>query len=932
MTRILPLFLSILLLFLSPEAANGQIHLDKNPPSFDFPDLSEEIDTKSFEAVDLARLRMEDEMSKNGGDAPRFGEKHIVDLGLKNSGTWTQLEDGSKIWRLKIKAKAARSINLSYSRFWLPAGAEFFVYSSDHSQVLGAFTERNNKGFAGFATGLVLSEEVILEYYEPAKVAGKGKITISEIIQGYADVQNLYRVFGDAGSCNEDIGCPGNEHWAGVEKSVAMVLVDGNRVCSGTLISNTNHDCTPYFLTANHCLGDLDAEANNNAANWCFMFNYNSPDCDGADGPVNHTVCGAMVKANNATSDFALLELLEDPTEYDVVFAGWDRSGEVESEVTCIHHPRGDVKKISYEDDLLLSSNFGGAVPDTHWRVQDWESGTTEGGSSGSGLFNKEQLLIGQLHGGSATCISGESVGSDSFGKFSYSWDAGNSATRRLADWLDPIQSGAISNSTWDCSKPEPTAIWNCSNRVSCTGGQISFFDYSTNEPGSWLWHFEGGSPTYSTEQNPTVTFDDAGSFSVSLTVANSEGTNQKQLESYIVIEEALMAPMVESVDGSTTILNIVNPDEDSCIWLQETDVACADGAFVIDNYNVTYNNVGTEDLLEMTVDLSELSSPYLNFDVAYARYSAGFKDALEVRVRRCGEAAQRLYYKEGSDLATVADMPAPFSPSSCDDWRTEEIDLSAFEGEKIVISFVNHGGWGNWMYLDNFEVFGNNLVQLTCRTAVFLEGPYESGSMQSSSFLQSILPYYQPYGTQPWGYFGADNLGNFPSHLIDQIVDWVLLEIRDAADQDQLIARRAALLLSDGRILNTNGSPDVHFGTHMSGAYYLVIRHRNHLDIMSKETLAMPSDQLYDFRSNGTSAQSGSLKVASDGKRIMRAGDFDGNGVINFVDFNRYMNSSSMIMEYKGMDANLDGLGSVEDFNLYRSNSNKMANPSLRY
>ena len=200
-----------------------------------------------------------------------------------------------------------------------------------------------------------------------------------------------------------------------------MILTSGgSRLCTGSMINNTEQDLTPYFLTANHCLGG------NNS--WIFMFNYQSPGCSNQDGPTNMTTSGSTLLASSATSDFALLELNESPPEeYNVFYAGWDISGNTPNTPVCIHHPSGDIKKISFDYDN--ASNAG-----SFWDINNWEDGTTEPGSSGSPLFDgNTKRIVGQLYGGTASCTS---ITYDTYGKTSVSWDLGMSA------YLDPSNTG----------------------------------------------------------------------------------------------------------------------------------------------------------------------------------------------------------------------------------------------------------------------------------------------------------------------------------------------------------------------------------------------------------------------------------------------------------------------------------------------------------
>ncbi|MFQ5571941.1 MAG: hypothetical protein ACE5G0_19860, partial [Rhodothermales bacterium] len=85
----------------------------------------------------------------------RHGFEIPVDLGLHNAGHWQSLPDGGRLWRLRIASLGAQSLNLVYDDFFLPEGAQLFLYNDDRSTVLGAFTSQNNKTHGGFATALV---------------------------------------------------------------------------------------------------------------------------------------------------------------------------------------------------------------------------------------------------------------------------------------------------------------------------------------------------------------------------------------------------------------------------------------------------------------------------------------------------------------------------------------------------------------------------------------------------------------------------------------------------------------------------------------------------------------------------------------------------------------------------------------------------------
>ncbi len=433
--------------------ASAQISSGGTPVSFTR-SAKTSIQSITTASVDRQALLAEDEIEQATKDVPyRFGFPFDVHYNLSNSGTWETLPDGTRMWRLRIESKGAYSINLIYDDFWLPEGAKFFVYNADRSMVLGAFTNKNNKDHGKFSTGLVKGDVCILEYTEPKGVKAPGRLSIERIVHGYRNLFNWPTMeqalrysgdyseatdFGGSGSCNNNVNCPEGDPWQNQTHAVAMILSSGGfRLCSGSMINNVRQDRTPYFLTANHCAGG--------EATWIIMFNYESPTCANIDGPTWMTISGTTKRASRSFSDFMLLELSSQPPDsYNVYYAGWNAIDTPSDSVIGIHHPAGDIKKISFDYDATTSTSYlGTSVPgdNSHWRIGQWEDGTTEPGSSGSPIFNRQGQIIGQLHGGYASCSS---ITSDYYGKVSRSWADGGTPSTQLKDWLDPDNTGVL--------------------------------------------------------------------------------------------------------------------------------------------------------------------------------------------------------------------------------------------------------------------------------------------------------------------------------------------------------------------------------------------------------------------------------------------------------------------------------------------------------
>jgi hypothetical protein len=346
------------------------------------------------------------------------------------------------------------SIHAYYDKFYLPEGAKFFVYSekTEQSEVitsefLGSSFENPRK----FATGLIYGETIVFEYWQPASVHGNAVIEISRLDYGYRDVRNDFDELQNMTlnlslDCNIDINCWQGGGWQNWKRAVARIIIngpEGSFGCTGALINNTRNDFTPFFLTANHCLAGEDAISHPDASRWIFLWNYERPNCNNGTATSIQTV-GATVVANNRpvlnfALDFALLRLTDNPINIQGInpyFLGWDRSSYAPSRGYGIHHPRGDVKKISLTNDISKRPILN------QWRVV-WSEGITENGSSGSPLVNSAGRLIGQLSWSLFQTCNWVPPGFDgnNYGRFDVSWtgDGASDPRRRLRDWLDPL-------------------------------------------------------------------------------------------------------------------------------------------------------------------------------------------------------------------------------------------------------------------------------------------------------------------------------------------------------------------------------------------------------------------------------------------------------------------------------------------------------------
>ena len=443
-------FYSVLTLCFLAILASAQICRPGQPSEWRDAEILNETGFMLMPEIDLEALKAEDiERDQYKEFAYRFGFDHAVNFHPDTHGIWSENENGDQVWRLGIICPDAQSISINFDQFKMPVGAAVYIYDEAQTHYIGAFTHETNKKWGSLSTSMVYTNSAIVELVVPAEIdEDSWKLSIDQVTHGYRSLRSKFEEiaemnrgpFGNSGNCNIGINCPEGDEWQIEKRSVALIAYGGGAICTGAMVNNTAQDGTPYFLTANHCLGGENG--------WVFYFNHEAESCGENTGPTNQSISGSTLKASNGGSDFGLLELSDIPPEsYNVQYAGWDNSdAETVSGSTGIHHPMGDLKMICHDTDAPYHASSGGAAV---WYIDQWEDGVTEPASSGSPLFDQNHRIIGQLYGGFAACSgSTNNGGADWYGRFGVSWD-GSSASSRLRDWLDPSGTGATTIDGW---------------------------------------------------------------------------------------------------------------------------------------------------------------------------------------------------------------------------------------------------------------------------------------------------------------------------------------------------------------------------------------------------------------------------------------------------------------------------------------------------
>ena len=213
----------------------------------------------------------------------------------------------------------------------------------------------------------------------------------------------------------------------------------------------------------------------------------------------------------------------------------------------------------------------------------------------------------------------------------------------------------------------------------------------------------------------------------------------------------------------------------------------------------------------------------------------------------------------------------------------------------------------------------------INVNTKIWLEGPFYNGNMLLLLHEEGHIPLNQNFSSAPWNYNGSESVSSVPN----SVVDWVLLELRTSTAASTTVARKAVFLKNDGSIVALDGISKPSFGELSSGSYYIVIRHRNHLDIMSANPVSLSfTSSLYDFTTGPDKAYgSNPLIDLGNGMWGMCAGDGDYNGIVNVIDYGTVGNFL-LQTGYKYGDLDLNGVINVLDYS--KTNSNLFRNSQV--
>jgi V8-like Glu-specific endopeptidase len=722
--------------------ANSQVSFGGEPFHWADKHVPAEVNFVQTAGINLPALEAEDAIVDQVKSAPyRFGVEFDVNYNLENSGNWTFFpNEDMAIWQLGVDCPSARTINFVFSQYHLVKGCELYLWAAERDEFLGKFNEKNNSSANVLGTTILHSDRAVIELHVPISRMHEVSLSLGQIVHGYRPVLLSHfdndieqrGPYGTSGNCENNVNCAVGADWQIEKRAVALILSGGSALCTGSLVNNTANDGTPYFLTANHCYS-------NTVGSWVFVFNHETAGCTGTTGPTNQTISGSVLRAKNAGSDFCLLELNSTPpANYNVQYAGWDASdANTVTNVVGIHHPAGDLKKISFENDPVSQGTWSGAQT---WEVAQWDDGVTEGGSSGSPLFDQNHRIIGQLYGGLSACSGAVENGQgDSYGRFGISWNTGTTVDARLKEWLDPSNSGvlvldgfpdgfvplaldasasSINNFVASTCNPSLTPSVTLINQGSTDLSSVTIqYQWNNGSLQSFNWT---GTLTQGQSAIVDLPTQDLSSGVNTLTVTLSspnngldENLNNNSISATVTyINAGAAASLPYSNDFLDTAFpysgwQLNNPDAD-ITWVQ-TGVVNGGGVLKYDCYN--NGTQGEIDEFTTAPVAINANSASLHFNLAHVQYNAQYSDTLKVAVATsCDGPWEVVYNLGGAELATATASTSEYLEPATGDWRAECVDLSNRFGQNLFVKFIAVNDYGNNIFVDDMSI-----VEMDC-------------------------------------------------------------------------------------------------------------------------------------------------------------------------------------------------------------------------
>lgn len=379
--------------------------------------------TLRFQSLDAERVAaMQRYNVANGAKRLQIGiERDVADEAsalLPAALEWTAVS-GGRVLRFDVASPQAAALRVGLDLRGLPDGAELRVASSTGGVIEFADAAAMRSGVDGngvYWSPVTDGDTQRLELFVPNGAAEVSPVVsaASHLVASPFRPLSMAKGLGTSGTCNIDVVCRTatlGQAFVNAKNAVARTVFqdNGTFTCTGTLLNDSVPSTqVPYFYSAAHCFDDQAA-----ASTLVTFWNYETPTCGTNNaGPNTQLSGGADLLYVTLNTDALFLRLRTTPPA-GAFFAGWNAATLTPSTpAIAIHHPDGDIKKYSRGSHSGFSSNV--QFPNSSQIVtsaarSSWAEGTTEGGSSGSGLFTlsgSDYQLRGGLYGGGAACAN----------------------------------------------------------------------------------------------------------------------------------------------------------------------------------------------------------------------------------------------------------------------------------------------------------------------------------------------------------------------------------------------------------------------------------------------------------------------------------------------------------------------------------------------
>jgi len=207
-----------------------------------------------------------------------------------------------------------------------------------------------------------------------------------------------------------------------------------------------------------------------------------------------------------------------------------------------------------------------------------------------------------------------------------------------------------------------------------------------------------------------------------------------------------------------------------------------------------------------------------------------------------------------------------------------------------------------------------------SARVRLMLQGYYDltSNALNTSLLENDLLPNEEPFNMGQ-----AVTVASFP----ENIVDWLLVELRDENDMKTVVAQKPVFINSTGSLVDLTGDELLTFEDLDDKNYYIAVFHKSHLPIISSTALPLNDNPtVFDFAVSASTTMGDNQQTQINGQFFMSSGDFDGNGIINNLDFNLWRQAGAGVNQYSPADADGNGIINSLDFNLWKANSSKIS------